>query len=96
MALKPFDFVSMNYQDAGKEYSRILSAAVVSSQFCHMLLTNPAQAIAAGFGGEAFNLATEDTKRVTAIHASTLADFASELNRMRNIPSGALHAMAGD
>ena len=62
------------------EYSRILTAAVISSQFRQLLLTNPGKAIAAGFAGEAFNLDTEECKRLSSIRASTLADFASQLN----------------
>ncbi len=96
MTLKPFEISTVESQDAGREYSRILSAAVISSQFRQMLLTNPAQAIAAGFGGEAFHLGYEEKKHVTSIRAATLADFASELNRMRNTYSGALRAFAGD
>ncbi len=62
------------------EYSRILTAAVISSQFRQLLLTNPGKAIAAGFAGEAFNLDLEECKRLSSIQASTLADFASQLN----------------
>lgn len=82
--------------DAVIEYSRILTAAVISSQFRQMLLSNPAKAIAAGFAGESFCLDNEDQNRVASIRANTLADFATELNRMRSPRSGALHALAGD
>lgn len=71
-------------QETVKEFSRILTAAVISSHFRKMLLTDPGKAISAGFGGEAFHLETDDKKKVASIQAATLADFASELNRMRN------------
>lgn len=88
MTLKPFDCGTAANQDAVKEYSRILTAAVISAQFRTMLLTNPGKAIAAGFGGEAFHLESEESKRVASIRAATLADFATELNRMRALRSG--------
>lgn len=88
MTLKPLDCGTGSYQDAGKEYSRILTAAVISSQFRKLLLANPGKAIAAGFGGEAFHLEFEETKRLASISAATLADFASELNRIRSPRSG--------
>jgi len=96
MTLKPFDCGTGSRQGAVKEYSRILTAAVISAQFRNMLLANPAKAIAAGFGGEAFHLEYEEKKRVASIRATTLADFASELNRMRPTFSGAYSGLAGD
>jgi hypothetical protein len=35
-----------------KEYSRILSAAVINSHFRHMLLNDPVKAISNGYSGE--------------------------------------------
>lgn len=96
MTNKPFEINSNDRSDALKEYSRILTAAVISSQFRQMLLSNPAKAIAAGFGGEAFCLENEEKNRVASIRAATLADFASELNRMQATRSVSLHALAGD
>lgn len=96
MTVNPYDYCTTIKPDAGKEFSRILTAAVISSQFRQMLLANPAKALAAGFAGEAFHLENEERNRVASIRAATLADFASELNRMRTNRSGALHALAGD
>jgi hypothetical protein len=62
-----------------QEYSRILTAAVINTHFRQMLLNNPAQAINAGYAGEAFHLPVEDKKRVSSIRASSLAEFASQL-----------------
>lgn len=63
-----------------QEYSRILTAAVVNEKFRKLLLSNPEVAIRVGFGGEAFHLGAEDTKRLAGIRASTLADFARQMN----------------
>jgi dihydrodipicolinate synthase/N-acetylneuraminate lyase len=62
-----------------QELSRILTAAVISSQFRQMLLANPTKAVAAGFGGESFTLQGEEKKRLASIHAKSLADFASQV-----------------
>ncbi len=96
MTNKPTDVYNSSRTDALKEYSRILTAAVISSQFRQLLLTNPAKAIAAGFGGEAFCLENEEKNRVASIRANTLADFALELNRMQAHRSASIHALAGD
>ena len=63
-----------------REYSRIMTAAVVSERFCKLLLANPEMAIKSGFNGEAFHLAIEESRRISAIKASTLADFASQMS----------------
>jgi hypothetical protein len=64
-----------------QEYSRILTAAVINNQFRKLLLTNPAKAIEIGYGGEMFTLAREEKRRVAEIHATSLADFASQLSQ---------------
>ncbi len=66
---------------AKQEYSRILTAAVINMQFRKLLLSNPAKAIENGYGGEMFSLAREEKRRVAAIRATSLADFASQLNQ---------------
>ena len=65
-----------------QELSRLLTAAVISTQFRKMLLTNPGKAIAAGFGGESFQLQGEDKVRLASIQASNLAEFASQVNNI--------------
>ncbi|MEW6180866.1 MAG: hypothetical protein AB1522_13160 [Chloroflexota bacterium] len=74
-----FETRKSDYRDASEEYGRILTAAVISAQFRQLLLSNPAKALAAGFGGEAFQLSNEDRSRLVAIRATSLADFASQL-----------------
>ena len=63
-----------------REYSRIMTAAVVSERFRKLLLANPEMAIKSGFNGEAFHLALEESRRISAIKAATLADFARQMN----------------
>ena len=63
-----------------REYSRILTAAVVNEKFRRLLLANPGMAIKSGFGGEAFHLASDEAKRISAIRVSTLAEFARQMN----------------
>lgn len=62
-----------------REFSRILSAAVVNEKFRNLLLSNPGMAIRAGYGGEAFQLAEKDTERISMIRATTLAEFAAQM-----------------
>jgi hypothetical protein len=63
-----------------REYSRILTAAVVNEKFRKLLLSNPELAIRNGFGGEAFHLAKDEAERLAKIRAASLADFAQQMN----------------
>ena len=63
-----------------REYSRILTAAVDNEKFRTLLLTNPGMAIKKGFGGEAFHLGSEETRRIADIRVATLAEFARQMN----------------
>jgi len=65
--------------DNDREYSRIITAAVINAKFRKLLLSNPRMAIENGFGGEAFNLEQKESERLSAIKASTLAEFASQM-----------------
>jgi hypothetical protein len=58
-----------------------LSAAVISPRFRLLLLSNPAKALEAGYGGEYFSLPREARRRVAAIQATSLAEFAEQLNQ---------------
>lgn len=70
-----------------REYSRILTAAVVNEKFRRLLLANPGMAIKKGFGGEAFHLNAEETRRIAAIRVSTLAEFARQMNAVSSRPA---------
>lgn len=83
-------------QDVTREYGRILSAAVVSEQFRKLLLTNPGMALSAGFAGEKFQLNSEDRNRLTSIRATSLADFATQLNVAMKSPMAGRSAIAAD
>ena len=75
-----------------REYSRILTAAVINIQFRQLLLSNPGKAIEGGYGGETFALAREEQKRVAAIKATSLADFASQLSQVLEFSQVAISA----
>lgn len=68
-----------NGRGNGKEISRLLAAAVINQGFCKLLLSSPGKALADGFNGEKFRLPEEETRRVMAIRARSLADFARQL-----------------
>jgi hypothetical protein len=77
-----------------QEVSRLLTAAVISSQFRQVLLSNPSKAMTSGYGGEKFSLPREQQKRVASIRANTLADFASQISSIEASWSGT--SVAGD
>jgi hypothetical protein len=64
------------------EISRLLAAAVVSRQFCALLLNDPARAISSGYAGEHFSLSTEEYQFVLAAKATTLPEFAQHLCKL--------------
>jgi hypothetical protein len=66
--------------DNEREYSRIMTAAVVNERFRKLLLSNPSLALKSGYGGEAFNLESEESERISAIKATSLAEFARQMN----------------
>jgi hypothetical protein len=68
----------------GRELSRLLTAAVVNQRFRQLLLTNPETALASGYNGESFRLASEEKDLVLSIRAISLADFAMQLTRQQN------------
>jgi hypothetical protein len=80
----------------GQECSRILSAAVINAQFRQMLLANPGKAIEAGYAGESFHLGREEKNRLISIRATSLADFASQMNRTLEVSRTSLPYAAGD
>lgn len=61
------------------EINRLLAAAVVSRQFCNLLLTNPARALEEGFAGERFNLSGEEQDFILGLRAASLKEFAAQL-----------------
>jgi len=66
------------------ELNRLLSAAIVSTNFCNMLINNPESALAKGYQGEKFNLSNEEYRWLVSIQATDLPNFASQLLEYQN------------
>jgi hypothetical protein len=66
------------------ELSRLINAAVVSMEFCNLLLSNPASALAEGYNGESFRLTGKDHALVLSIKATSLHEFALQVAESRN------------
>ena len=66
------------------EISRLLAAAVVNQQFCHLLLEDPALALKTGFQGETFSFNNEERSLIQSIRADSLEDLANQLARNFN------------
>ncbi len=69
----------------GRQIGRLLAAAVVSKNFCDLLLRDAGQAISAGFQGEEFCLTKSELDLILSIRASSLQDFARQLGRSRTL-----------
>ena len=61
------------------ELNRLLSAAIVSTGFRNMLITNPETALDKGYQGEKFNLSSDEYRWLVSIQATDLASFASQM-----------------
>lgn len=76
----PYGFAgSFSQKSNGREFSRLITAAVVNKGFCQMLLKNPKMALDSGFKGESFVFETDDQNYILSIKASDLAEFANQL-----------------
>lgn len=73
-----------------------MTAAVINRQFCEMLLADPAMAVASGYSGEVFHLASEDQELILSIRAESLADFAKQLTQNHNGHNGHSHNRNGN
>jgi len=73
-----------------KELRRLLTAAVVSRRFCGLLLTDPLQAVTAGYNGETFTLSSEEVQQILAVKASSLREFALQLLAGSHTPEQSL------
>lgn len=69
----------LDYPSRHDELNRLLSAAVVSQNFCDMLLANPEIALDTGYQGESFNLSDADRNWLFSIRSSNLVDFAANM-----------------
>lgn len=61
------------------ELNRLLSAAVVSKNFCRKLLASPPAAIAEGYCGYQFDLPEQESSLLATIRSVSLDDFARQL-----------------
>lgn len=59
--------------------NRLFSAAVASSRFRRLLLTDPITAVSAGYNGETFSLTADEFGHVVTIQATSLREFAAQL-----------------
>lgn len=59
---------------------RLLVAAAINPSYCEFLLKFPAQAVQAGFGGEAFPMSKATLSVVAAVKAGTLSEFIYSIN----------------
>jgi hypothetical protein len=69
----------MNVTRPNREINRLLAAAIVSKNFCSMLIEDPIRAIDVGYLGEAFMLSVQEREMLGQIRAETLQDFAVQL-----------------
>lgn len=63
-----------------KGLNQLLSAATINNRFCDTLLHDPAEALTAGYFGQAFSLTPEERDLVIGIHAQRLEDFAEQIH----------------
>ena len=66
------------------ELKKLITAAVVSKEFCRLLLSEPERILIDGYNGESFGLTLEEKQLVLSIHATSLADFAAQLESTHN------------
>ncbi len=71
------------------EINRVLAAAVVSRQFCALLLNDPARAIAQGYAGEQFFLSPDEYHLILSVRGATLPEFAKQLSEYAPRPAPA-------
>jgi len=80
----PISLFTRSLSDGRLELSRLLAAAVINPEFCHILLDNPEQALKSGFQGEDFLFTEEERDLILSIRAASLADLANQLARTFN------------
>ena len=71
--------VSTHTSYPSRESVRVLSAAVVSSRFRQILLSDSRRAISTGYAGETFHLDESEIAWMSSIRAESLADYARQL-----------------
>jgi hypothetical protein len=77
----PISLISRSLSDGRLELSRLLTAAVINPEFCHLLLDDPELALESGFQGEDFLFTEDERELILSIRATSLADLANQLAR---------------
>ena len=77
----PISLTSRSLSDGRLELSRLLTAAVINPEFCHLLLDDPELALESGFQGEDFLFTEDERELILSIRATSLADLANQLAR---------------
>ncbi|PWB69882.1 MAG: hypothetical protein C3F07_18240 [Anaerolineales bacterium] len=75
----PFSFRKTPAQRSGLH--RLLTAAIVNSQFREKLLNEPETALAGGYLGQAFILTEQEKAIIKTVRAKDLTDFAQKVNQ---------------
>ena len=61
--------------------SKLFEAAVVSRQFCQLLLNQPETALQQGYLGNTFELTTAERALIVSIRANSLSDLAQQVTK---------------
>lgn len=59
--------------------SKLFEAALVNSQFCQLLLSQPETALRQGYQGNSFDLTREEQALIISIRASSLPELAQQV-----------------
>ncbi len=71
--------LTLNPSSSHAGLSGLFAAAVVSKNFCNMLLHNPEQALKEGYLGKRFALSPEDESLIVSLNAGSLTDLAQQV-----------------
>ena len=78
-SLKKTAPLAMNPASLHAGLSSVFAAAVVSRNFCRLLLSDPEQALRQGYMGKSFALSPEDASLIVSINAQSLPDLAQQV-----------------
>ena len=79
--------VIQNEPDDHLEICRLLAAATVNPTFRQLLLTDPVQALEAGYQGESFFLTADERNLIVSIQADNLESLAWQIFQAYGQPS---------
>jgi hypothetical protein len=82
LKLSGYTVGTQNSSYPSRESLRVLSAAVVSSRFRQILLTDPRRAIISGYAGEKFHMDESEIAWMSSIRAESLAEFARQMSEV--------------